>query len=77
MTRSCRPSSPALAPVLLALLLGGEWGPCPSVPLPRPIGLRGVSTHTSQSNVPHRSDGETEVGRAGLRWLLRRKQRGA
>ena len=31
MTRSCRPSSPALAPVLLAVLLGGEWGPSPSV----------------------------------------------
>ena len=26
MTQSCRHFSPALAPILLALLLGGEWG---------------------------------------------------
>ena len=41
MTQSCRRFSPALAPILLALLLGGEWGRvCPwSSASPSPLTL--------------------------------------
>ena len=38
MPGNCRSPCPSLAPVLLAVLLGGEWGPrppsCPPVPHP-------------------------------------------
>lgn len=67
MTHSRRPSGPALAPILLAALLGGEWG-CVSVrPSVRlsvclgPCGSGDIHTFTSQMGRLRQARGRTPV----------------
>ena len=64
MPGSCRPPSPSLAPVLLAMLLGGEWGPClPNCPpVPHPHCPGGESEAGSGSGWEPQEEGRRKGG---------------
>lgn len=62
MTYSHRPSSPALALVLLFMLLGGEWDHLFVRPSVHALLILGNIHPQQPTQCPHHTDGETEAG---------------